>query len=165
MLAFATLALVCLLACTHDNPVAEGTRTDRIVIAKSAHTMILVSGSRVIRTYKVAIGRNPVGAKTRGGDHKTPEGDYVIDGKKSNSRFHLALHLSYPNEADRQRALELGVKPGGDIEIHGIQNGLAWIGSLHRKFDWTDGCIAVTDSEIEEIWKQVEVGTPVEIRP
>ena len=89
----------------------------------------------------------------------------MVDAKKNPSRFHLALHISYPNEADREKASRLGVNPGGDVEIHGIQNGLGWIGSLHRTFDWTDGCIAVTDPEIEEIWNLVPIGTRVEIRP
>lgn len=89
----------------------------------------------------------------------------MIDSKKNPSRFHLALHLSYPNPADRERAQREGVNPGGDVEIHGIENGLGWVGDLHRHVDWTDGCIAVTDSEIDEIWKAVAVGTPVEIRP
>jgi murein L,D-transpeptidase YafK len=118
-----------------------------------------------LRTYSIAIGRSPVGAKTRSGDHKTPEGNYVIDAKKSNSRFHRALHLSYPSQTDRERAQAAGVDPGGDVEIHGIENGLGWIGSLHRKLDWTDGCIAVTDGEMDEIWIRVTVGTPIEIRP
>ena len=118
-----------------------------------------------MRTYRIAIGRNPVGAKRRQGDHKTPEGEYIVDAKKSESRFHLALHLSYPNLVDRERAQKAGVDPGGDIEIHGLENGLGWISGLQRHFDWTDGCIAVTDSEIDEIWKMVDVGTVVEIRP
>jgi murein L,D-transpeptidase YafK len=138
---------------------------DRIVIYKSAHTMALMRGNSVLKVYKIAIGRGSAGPKTRAGDHKTPEGEYMVDGKKSASRFYLALHLSYPNEADRERARRLGVNPGGDIEIHGIEKGLGWIGSLHRSFDWTDGCIAVTDPESQEVWKAVPVGTPVEIRP
>lgn len=123
-----------------------------------------MSGGQVLRTYKVALGRSPVGPKTHLGDHKTPEGEYVIDAKKNPSRFHLALHISYPNEADRQRTQRENVNPGGDVEIHGIENGLGWIGRLHRQVDWTDGCIAVTDPEIEEIWDAVAVRTLVEIR-
>ena len=111
-----------------------------------------MKGNVVLCSYKVAIGRGPLGPKTRAGDHKTPEGDYLVDAKKNPSRFHLALQISYPNEADVERARRLGANPGGDIEIHGIENGLGWIGSLHRTFDWTDGCIAVNDQEIEEIW-------------
>jgi murein L,D-transpeptidase YafK len=111
------------------------------------------------------LGRNPVGAKTRHGDHKTPEGNYIVDAKKNKSRFHRALHISYPNQADRERVQRDGVKPGGEVEIHGVQNGLGWLGARHRRIDWTDGCIAVTNDEIDEIWKMVDVGTPVEIRP
>ena len=159
------VALLCFSACGKSQSLDEGTLVDKIVIVKSDHTMTMMSGERVIRAYKVALGRNPVGPKTRYGDHKTPEGLYVVDAKKSQSRFHLALRLSYPNDADRERAQRENVNPGGDVEIHGIENGLGWIGALHRHADWTDGCIAVTDSEIDEISKAVAAGTPVEIRP
>jgi murein L,D-transpeptidase YafK len=152
-------------ACRRSSPPASGEVADRIVIRKAAHTLVLMKGDREVATYKVAIGRNPGGAKTQRGDHKTPEGNYLIDVMKSNSRFHRALHISYPNLADQERAQAAGVNPGGDVEIHGIENGLGWIGSLHRRIDWTDGCIAVTDNEIEEIWNKVKVGTHVEIRP
>jgi murein L,D-transpeptidase YafK len=164
MLALVALSLV-LPACNQSQPLPEGTRVDKIVVVKSAHTLTLMNDPEMIRTYKIAIGRNQVGAKTLSGDHKTPEGEYVIDAKKSASRFHLALHISYPNQIDRDRSQQIRVNPGGDIEIHGIENGLGWIGGLHRSVDWTDGCIAVTDEEIDEIWKVVAVGTPVEIRP
>jgi len=165
VLGLLALVLAFLPSCAEHDPLPEGTRADKIVIVKSAHTMSLISGSRVLRTYKVALGRDPVGPKTRAGDHKTPEGDYVIDAKKSQSKFHLALHISYPNGADRERALRDNVDPGSDVEIHGLENGLGWIGGLQRHFDWTDGCIAVSDHEMDEIWKAVSVGTPVEIRP
>jgi murein L,D-transpeptidase YafK len=89
----------------------------------------------------------------------------VIDSKNSHSRFHLALHISYPNAADREKARTLGVRPGGAIEIHGLGSKFGWAGSLHLQTNWTDGCIAVTNSEIEEIWPLVPVGTPLEIRP
>ncbi len=154
-----------LAACGNPKPTNAGKRADRIVIVKSNRTMVLMSGEQVFRTYKVALGRSPVSPKTQLGDHKTPEGVYVIDAKKNPIRFHLALHISYPNKADRERAQREHVNPGSDVEIHGIENGLGWIGGLHREVDWTDGCVAVTDSEIEEIWDAVAVGTPVEIRP
>jgi murein L,D-transpeptidase YafK len=117
-----------------------------------------------MRTYSIAIGRGGIEPKQRQGDHKTPEGLYVIDRHKRDSRFHHALHVSYPSDADRERARRLGADPGGDIMIHGIQNGLGWLGSLQRSVDWTDGCIAVTDAEINEIYAAVPDGTPVEIR-
>lgn len=140
-------------------------RVDRIVVLKSKRTIQLMSGTEVIRSYKVALGGQPVGAKDRQGDHKTPEGIYSVDQKNPNSQFHKALHISYPSAADREKARKLGVKPGGDVEIHGLGAKWGWIGSQHRLTDWTDGCIAVTNEEIDEIWPLVETGTVVEIRP
>ena len=138
---------------------------DKIVVEKSKRTLTLMSRNGVLKTYKVALGGQPVGPKNRQGDHKTPEGVYSVDRKVSNSTFHRALHLSYPNAADRERAKKLGVNPGGDVEIHGLGAKFGWVGSAHRLHDWTDGCIAVTNEEIDEIWNLVEVGTPVEINP
>lgn len=161
---FAFLAIVCASCASHpkgDLP----QQADTIIIVKSAHTLTLMRGDQILRTYKVALGRNPRGPKFRKGDHKTPEGLYTIDAKREDSRFYRALHISYPSAEDRKRAQAEGYDPGGDVEIHGIENGLGWIGPLHRSFDWTDGCAAVTDSEMDEIWKAVKVGTPVEIRP
>ena len=97
--------------------------------------------------------------------YKTPEGSYIIDSRNPHSQFHLALHISYPNDADRARARRLGVNPGGDIMIHGLPPQWAWLGAAHRKTDWTLGCIAVTNPEIEEIWALVRIGTPIEIKP
>jgi murein L,D-transpeptidase YafK len=159
-----SVAALLLQACGHSAPAANPEPADKIIISKSAHTLSLLKGARVLSIYKVAIGRD-AGAKTCQGDHKTPEGDYIVDAKKNASRFHRALHISYPNQADRTQAQKAGCDPGGDIEIHGLQNGLGWIGSLHRHFDWTDGCVAVTDSEIDQICDEVAVGTPVEIQP
>jgi murein L,D-transpeptidase YafK len=138
---------------------------DKIVIVKSARTMTLLSGGKVLKTYKVALGSVPIGPKRVEGDHKTPEGDYIIDAKNQHSQFHLSLHISYPSAADQQRARSLGQPPGGAIMIHGLARPFAYLGPLHRQTDWTDGCIAVTNAEIEEIWKLVPVGTTVEIRP
>ena len=96
---------------------------------------------------------------------KTPEGIYKIDGRNPQSSFHLALHISYPSDEDDKRAAAHGVPPGFDIMIHGIQNGRGWIGAFHRWNDWTAGCIAVTDEEIEELWRVTPDGTTIEIRP
>ena len=138
---------------------------DKILIVKSAHTMTLLSGGKMLKTYKVALGGAPVGPKRVEGDHKTPEGNYVIDAKNAHSRFHLALHISYPSAADTETARKLGARPGGAIMIHGLAGSFAYLGPLHRQTDWTDGCIAVTNAEIEEVWRLVPVGTRVEIRP
>ena len=138
---------------------------DRILIEKNARRLMLISQGEVLKSYNIALGGNPIGPKERQGDNKTPEGTYVIDGRNKDSRFHLSLHISYPNERDRNRAKELGVSPGGDIMIHGIKNGFSWVGDAHTAVDWTKGCIAVTDEEIEEISKLAPNGTIVEIRP
>lgn len=138
---------------------------DKIVIVKSERTMTLTLDGKVLKRYKVALGTQPVGAKERVGDHKTPEGEYVIDAKKEKSQFYKALHVSYPNADDRARARKLGVSPGGDIEIHGLGTKWGWVGAAHQEIDWTDGCIAVTNQEIDEIFSMVPVGTHVEIKP
>jgi murein L,D-transpeptidase YafK len=140
-------------------------QADRIVIAKSARSLTLLRQGQVLKTYKVALGHEPEGPKTQRGDNRTPEGEYIIDARNAHSSFHLALHISYPNAADRARAGKLRVNPGGDIMIHGLPPAFAYLGSLHRQTDWTLGCIAVTNAEIEEIWSLVPNGTKVEIKP
>jgi murein L,D-transpeptidase YafK len=147
-----------------DYAIQKGS-VDRILIEKNARRLMLISQGEVLKSYNIALGGNPIGPKERQGDNKTPEGAYVIDGRNRDSRFHLSLRISYPNERDKKRAKELGVSPGGDIMIHGIKNGFSWVGDAHTAVDWTKGCIAVTDQEIEEIDKLAPNGTIVEIRP
>ena len=144
---------------------ASPVQADKIVVEKSKRTMTLFAGSKVLKTYKVALGTVPLGPKRTEGDHKTPEGNYTIDAKNPHSQFHLALHISYPSPEDQKRAHDLGAQPGGAIMIHGLPRAFAYLGALHRQSDWTDGCVAVTNAEIEEIWKLVPLGTKVEIRP
>jgi murein L,D-transpeptidase YafK len=163
-IALTTLTLLILVAAAKSQSPDPKT-VDRIVVMKSARTMTLESKGRVLKTYKVALGGQPVGAKEHQGDHKTPEGEYVIDAKNEHSRFYMALHLSYPNAADRARAHSLGASPGGDVEIHGLGKQYGWVGAGHRLVDWTDGCIAVTNEEIQEIFGMVPVGTRVQIKP
>jgi murein L,D-transpeptidase YafK len=138
---------------------------DQIVVTKSSHRMVLMHQSSILRSYQVSLGRGSIGPKTRAGDHRTPEGNYIIDWRNPQSRFHRSLHISFPNSGDLQRAKQLGAAPGGEIMIHGLQNGLGWIGRFHRWIDWTDGCIAVTNSEMDQIWREVPDGTRIEIRP
>jgi murein L,D-transpeptidase YafK len=140
-------------------------RATSILVEKQARQLTLVHGDKVIKTYRVALGGDPTGPKQREGDSRTPEGDYNIDSKNRRSRFHLALHVSYPSAEDRTRAAQRGVPPGSDIMIHGLPNGLGWLNGVHLFRDWTDGCIAVTDAEIEEIWALVDTGTSVRISP
>jgi len=159
------LASLCLPGVAQHLFAGPPKHVDRIVVEKSKRTLTLMSGAETLKSYKIALGGQPVGAKDRIGDHKTPEGIYSVDRKNPNSLFHKALHISYPNIADRENARKLGVKPGGDVEIHGLGAKWGWIGSRHRLTDWTEGCIAVTNEEIDEIWPLVDIGTVVEIRP
>lgn len=141
-----------------------GERATRVEIDKAARQLILFRGNETLKTYHVSLGAAPLGHKVKEEDGHTPEGVYSTDFKNERSRFHLALRISYPNTEDRRVAGQCGVAPGGDIMIHGLPNGLGWLDKLHLKRDWTDGCIAVTNSEIEDIWRLVATGTPIEIR-
>ncbi len=139
-------------------------KVDHVVVLKTKHELLLLSGDQVVKSYRVALGRGGLGPKRRQGDGRTPEGLYRIDHRNPASKYHLALHISYPESSDKQRAQRLGVNPGGDIMIHGLPPEYSWVGRKHLLSDWTEGCIAVTDSEIEEIWELVPDGTPVEVR-
>jgi murein L,D-transpeptidase YafK len=130
-------------------------RSDLVVVSKQKREMVLLRGENVLRTYRIALGREPVGPKRQEGDGRTPEGRYTIDRRNAKSKYHLSLHISYPDAADVARAREAGVEPGGDIMIHGLRGGVRVEG------DWTQGCIAVTDEEMDEIWGLVEDGTPI----
>lgn len=158
------LAFLCLAFLTVSQTKPQ-TTADQIIIVKSERTLTLLREGKALKTYKVALGTEPVGRKERVGDHKTPEGQYVVDSKKEKSQFYKALHVSYPNATDRARAAKMGVSPGGDVEIHGLGAKYGWVGAAHREIDWTDGCIAVTNQEIDEIFAMVPVGTRVEIKP
>jgi len=149
----------------HENPLPAGIQADRIFVNKSDRNLYLIKGEKILKRYRVSLGRMPEGRKIQQNDNKTPEGLYIIDFRRSKSAFHLALHISYPNDSDIANATAIGVSPGGDIMIHGIKNGLGWIGRAHRLFDWTRGCIAVTNAEIEELWRAVPDGSPIKIVP
>lgn len=138
---------------------------DRVVVLKKERTLQLLNHGKVIKIYKVALGGDPVGPKARQGDHKTPEGAYVLDSRNPHSQFYKSIHISYPSARDRAAARQKGVSPGGDVFVHALPNGYRYVGAAHRLKDWTDGCIAVTDQEMDEIWQAVPNGTPIEIRP
>jgi murein L,D-transpeptidase YafK len=141
------------------------TKADKVVVIKSKRMLMLMKDGEIFRAYKVALGRNPQGHKVKAGDRKTPEGTYVIDSRNPNSKYYRAIHISYPNDADISYAQKLGVSPGGSIMIHGLPSHFARVDKFHRVQDWTDGCIAVTNPEMEEIWEYVADGTPIEIKP
>ena len=136
-----------------------------MLVLKGPRRLLLLRGARVLRDYEVALGKNPTGPKRHYLDGRTPEGRYSIDARVVDSRFHRALRISYPNPDDLAFARRAGLEPGGNVMIHGLPNGERWVGEVHRAYDWTNGCIAVTDDEMNEIWELVDDGTPIEIRP
>lgn len=147
-----------------EKPLPENATADKILIEKSKRRLTLLNNNIAIKTYEISLGTKPTGKKTEKGDERTPEGVYTIDRKKLKSSYHRALHISYPNAQDRAQAKARGVFPGGDIMIHGLPNGQDKE-AFRKNIDWTLGCIAVTNREIEEIYRMVSIGTTVEILP
>jgi murein L,D-transpeptidase YafK len=166
MVSFAALLVVGFTGYAQWPPEAlpEGVKADSVLVLKSERKLVLLKEGHPLMTYRVALGGKPVGHKTQEGDGRTPEGRYVLDYRNNKSAYHLALHVSYPGPADRAEAAARGVSPGGLIMIHGSGPTMRVLGRWHRFIDWTDGCIAVTNQEIEQIWRAVPDGTPVEIR-
>ena len=138
---------------------------DQVLVIKSERKMYLIRGGAVFKEYDIMLGLNPLGHKQQKGDNRTPEGHYMLDGRNPQSRYHRSIHISYPNQADRKRARERGVDPGRYIAIHGLPEKSEEEAWHFIERDWTNGCIAVTNPAIEEIWKLVKDGTPIEIRP
>jgi len=126
---------------------------------------LLAGDAEVLGVYDIALGSAPEGHKQRQGDGRTPEGSYLLDWRTNNSDYYRAIHISYPNAEDRRRARAAGENPGGHIMIHGLPNGLAEIAKRHAKGDWTNGCIAVSNGELDEIWERTPIGTPIVILP
>lgn len=143
----------------------QGAQAERVVIEKSARLLTLYSGDKLLASYPVSLGRGGIAPKTREGDKLTPEGVYKISGRNPQSAYHLSLRISYPDAEDKKRAEAAGVPPGSDIMIHGIRNGLGWLGILQRRMDWTQGCIALTNQEMTQLWRIIPDGAIVEIKP
>jgi murein L,D-transpeptidase YafK len=174
---------VALLATSHDTATSRsvvGTPTilrtpvvgvrsyitaDSIVVEKQKRRLTLYQLGIAVRTYQVALGKQPVGDKIRAGDNRTPEGVFHIDYKNPDSRYHMALHISYPDAAHIAKSRAAHATPGGDIMIHGLPSAYADIGDKHAQYDWTEGCIAVTNVQIDEIWRAVPPGSPIQIKP
>ena len=146
-------------------PARAADKADLVRVDKSDRRLELLRKGTVLRSYRVALGNAPEGHKREEGDERTPEGRYVLDWRNPGSSFHKSIHISYPNAADRAAAKAAGRDPGGLIMIHGQPNGFGWWSWLLQLVDWTDGCIAVTDAEMDEIWTMVDNGTPIEITP
>lgn len=151
-------------SCQSDAASPKG-KVDRVVVYKAKRELHLMNGTKVQKIYKVALGGNPVGHKEVEGDKKTPEGSYTIIQHNPRSQFYKSLRVSYPNELDKKHAAKLKKSAGGDIMVHGLGRGFGFLGAAHRLTDWTLGCIAVTDSEIDEIYASVADGTHIDIFP
>jgi|CXWL01.1.fsa_nt_gi murein L,D-transpeptidase YafK len=160
------LAAVALAARADAQSLPAGFVADLVVVEKAARRLHLMREGRIAKTYAVVLGGNPIGHKQQEGDQRTPEGRYVLDWRNPKSQFTLALHVSYPNGADRAAARSRGVSPGGDIMVHGQPR---WLGGADSAAalpgDWTLGCIALSNADMREIWNHVRDGTPIEIRP
>ncbi len=159
------IALLVIYYFKPDKKLPSNAKIDKLVVKKSERIMQAYSKGEVIKVYSISLGRNPLGDKKFEGDKRTPEGSYTINDKNPNSGFHKNLGVSYPNKDDINEANKLGLKTGGEIKIHGLRNGLGFIGKFHRLFDWTAGCIALTDNEVDELYDHVIIGTPIIINP
>jgi len=165
---FATLAVAAVPSTPGRSPAARLTsRVDRVLVLKARHEMLLYSEQRIVARYAVGLGSAPVGAKQRAGDNRTPEGSYVLDYKKAASAYFRAIHVSYPDAADVARARRAGVPPGGAIMVHGQPNDPRERAAV-RAYpfpDWTNGCIALSNADMADLWARIEVPVPIEIRP
>jgi len=148
-----------------QTPPSASAKVDHVLVLKQKRILQLLHGHNVVKEYKVALGSSPTGPKTQQGDHKTPEGDYVLDSRNLHSQYYKSIHISYPTMEQRSAARKRGVSAGGDVFVHGLPNSYHGPQAANPLYDWTDGCIAVTDREMDEIWNVVADGTPIEIRP
>ncbi|WP_330130736.1 L,D-transpeptidase family protein [Shewanella xiamenensis] len=155
--------LTIILLALFSSSVFSSQKADSVLVDKSEKKLYLIANGIPFKSYHVVFGANPAGHKQQEGDERTPEGKYLLDYKKDDSAFYKAIHISYPNQNDIENAKKRGVNPGGFIMIHGQRNGLGWLSFVSQFFNWTNGCIAVTNSEMEEIWLAVDAGTPIEI--
>lgn len=171
MLAFLLLPLgMSLMSHSHASEMATSAMDDippvsEVVVRKDERRLYLMAGEQVVRSYRISLGDNPVGHKLYEGDERTPEGDYTLDWRNPHSDFYKSIHISYPNDRDRELASAWGLDPGGSIMIHGLPNEAGDLAFAYRGLDWTDGCIAVSNEEMDEIWQLVADGTPIRITP
>jgi murein L,D-transpeptidase YafK len=156
------IAAVALAALADAN---EAVKADKVLVVKSERKLYLLRNGKILKSYTVSLGLQPRGPKLQKGDKKTPEGIYILDRRNPKSKYFKSIHISYPNQQDRQQAAQRGVDPGGEIAIHGLPTYSKEEAWDYIERDWTDGCIAVTNDEMQEIWDLVEDHTPIEIIP
>lgn len=157
--------LFSLLIITASNFALAIEKADRVVVVKSSKTLSLYKNQKLIRSFDVVFGANPIGHKRKEGDERTPEGRYTLDFKKPNSAFYKAIHISYPNAKDIESAKSRGISAGDSIMIHGQKNHLGWLSFISQHFNWTNGCVALTNEDMDLVWKAVDAGTPIELKP
>jgi murein L,D-transpeptidase YafK len=161
----AVSALTCALVLLFAVCTSGAEKADAVLVVKSERRLYLMKGDKVLEAYPVTLSGEPKGHKQQQGDGRTPEGHYLLDHKNINSKFYKSIHISYPNAQDRENAKNRGVSPGGDIMIHGMPNGWGWAWPVLQLYPWTEGCIALSDKDMDGVWAAVDVGTPIEIRP
>lgn len=155
--------VVTLLFSTAFCSTASFAQVDLVRVDKSKRVMALIDDGHVVTQFNISLGASPEGHKQEEGDERTPEGKYFLNYIKEDSAYYRAMHISYPNKNDQSRAGQLGEDPGGFIMVHGQKNGFGWLSWVTQNFDWTDGCIAITNSEMDDFIQKVQVGTPIEI--
>lgn len=148
-----------------EQKLSSNIKIDSLVVTKSKRELMAFSNGQLIKTYKISLGKNPFGDKEFEGDKKTPEGIYFINAKNPNSGYYKNLGISYPNKHDLEVSKKIGKPTGGDVKIHGLKNGIGFISKFQRWYDWTAGCIALTDQEVDELYNTVDIGTKIEIKP
>ena len=158
------LCALCFCLCLSGAALA-GEKADMVIVDKSERMLYLKKGDKIFKSFPIVLGDNPIGHKQQEGDRRTPEGHYVLDFKNRNSKYYKSIHISYPNKEDVRNARKRGVKPGSGIVIHGSPGGISFSSRFKRREDWTDGCIAVGNSDMNQIWNAVDVNTPILILP
>lgn len=144
---------------------AAAEKADLVVVRKSESRLYLEKDGKPFVSFRVSFGSQPKGHKQQEGDERTPEGRYVLDSKNTRSAFHKSIHISYPDAKAVASAKARGVNPGGLIMIHGQKNGFGWLAPVAQWFNWTDGCVGLSNRDMDAVWNAVDVGTPIEIYP
>ena len=159
------ISFLIFIALCYPGSVQSSEKADLVIVIKSEYKLYLIKEGKLFAAYPVVFGANPKGHKQQQGDNRTPEGEYILDYKNVNSKYYKSIHISYPNSEDRESARKRGVSPGGDIMIHGQPNKWGKFSSITQLFNWTNGCIALSDSDMDAVWNAVDPGTPIQIRP
>ena len=153
------------LVLLYSSPAHSNEKADLVIVIKNEYRLYLIRNEKLFASFPVVFGSNPKGHKQQQGDERTPEGEYVLDYKNANSSYYKSIHISYPNDQDRENARKRGVSPGGDIMIHGQPNRWGQFSLITQLFNWTNGCIALSNSDMDALWDAVDPGTPIQIRP